>query len=176
VLGVGLLLLLLPIFLLAAAAVHLSSHGPAIFRQERVGRNGERFMIYKLRTMTIDSPTFGPKPVCFDDDRITPVGRFLRRTSIDEIPQLFNVLRGDMSLVGPRPEQAFLVERYEDWQLERLSVHPGMTGWWQVNGRKQPMHDYVEEDLYYVQNQSLWLDLCILVKTVKVVVNGQGAA
>ena len=174
-LGVGLLFLLLPVLVLAVVAVRLSSRGPAIFRQERVGQNGECFMLYKLRTMTIDSPTFGLKPICFDDDRITPVGRFLRRSSIDELPQLFNVLRGDMSLVGPRPEQPFLVEQYEDWQRKRLSVSPGMTGWWQVNGRKQPMHEYVDEDLYYVQNQSLWLDLCILVKTIKVVVNGQGA-
>ena len=132
-------------------------------------------MLYKFRTMTVDSPTYGPKPERFDDERVTRVGRFLRRTSLDEVPQLLNVLRGEMSLVGPRPEQPFLVERYAQWQRERLEVLPGMTGWWQVNGRKQPMHDHVEEDLYYVRNRSLWLDLRILARTVGVVLRGNGA-
>ena len=174
-LGIMLLLLLTPVLLIAAIAVRLDTPGSVIFRQERVGRNGERFMVYKLRTMTVDSPTFGAKPKSFDDERVTKIGRILRRMSFDEVLQLLNVIRGDMSLVGPRPEQPFLVERYEEWQQERLTVLPGMTGWWQVNGRKQPMHDYVEEDLYYVQNQSFRLDLQILAKTLKVVMSGEGA-
>ena len=132
-------------------------------------------MVFKLRTMTVDSPTFGSKPESFDDDRITWLGRFLRRTSLDELPQLLNVVKGEMSLVGPRPEQTFLVEQYESWQRERLSVLPGMTGWWQVNGRKQPMQEYVEEDLYYVRNRSLLLDLQILLRTIQAVIHGDGA-
>lgn len=111
-----------------------------------------------------------------DDPRITPVGRWLRRWSLDELPNLFNVLRGEMSLVGPRPEQPWIVERYEPWQRKRLSVLPGITGWWQVNGRSNnPLHLNVEYDLFYVQNYSPLLDLKILWKTVWVVLRGQGA-
>ena len=166
---------LAPVLLAIAAAVRLDSRGAALFRQERVGRNGCHFWMYKFRSMTVDSPTFGPKPESMDDERVTRVGRFLRRTSFDELPQLLNVLRGEMSLVGPRPEQPFLVERYETWQRERLMVLPGMTGWWQVNGRKQPMHDHVEEDLFYVRHRSLWLDLRILALTVIAVFRANGA-
>ena len=128
-----------------------------------------------FRTMDIDSPTFSPKPTSFDDERITRLGRFLRRSSLDELPQLVNVLKGEMSLVGPRPEQPFLVERYEDWQRQRLAVPPGMTGWWQVNGRKQPMHDYVEEDLYYIKHRSFLFDLRILLRTINAVARADGS-
>jgi lipopolysaccharide/colanic/teichoic acid biosynthesis glycosyltransferase len=169
------LVLLAPVMLAIAVVIRFDSRGPVIFRQERIGQNGKPFMVFKFRTMTVDSPTFGPKPETFDDDRLTRVGRFLRLTSLDELPQLFNVIRVEMSLVGPRPEQPFLVEQYESWQRERLSVLPGITGWWQVNGRKQPMHEYVEEDLYYVRNQSLLLDLRILLRTIQVVLRGDGA-
>ena len=164
-----------PCMLLISLAIRGGSAGPALFRQRRVGREGHVFVVYKLRTMTVDAPTFGAKPETVDDDRVTRFGRFLRRTSLDELPQLINVIKGDMSLVGPRPEQQFLVDRYQDWQKERLEVLPGMTGWWQINGRKQPMHDYVEEDLYYVRNRSFWLDLQILARTVGVVIGGKGA-
>ena len=110
------------------------------------------------------------------DPRVTGVGRFLRRTSLDELPQLWNVLRGEMSLVGPRPELPWVVERYESWQRQRLAVLPGMTGWWQVNGRSElPMHENVEYDLYYIQNYSPMLDLTILIRTLWVVVRGRGA-
>ena len=175
-LGVSLLVLTLPLMLVIAAAIRVDSRGRAIFRQVRIGMGGEPFMVFKFRTMTVDSPTFGPKPRSFDDERLTRVGRFLRRGSLDELPQLFNVLRGEMSLVGPRPEQPFLVEQYAEWQRERLCVLPGMTGWWQVNGRKQPMHDFVEEDLFYVRNRSLWLDLRILGRTAGAVFRGDGAS
>ena len=164
-----------PVMVVIAVAVRRDSAGPALFRQQRVGRGGRPFFMYKFRSMTVDSPTFGPKPARMDDERVTRVGRFLRRTSLDELPQLLNVLRGEMSLVGPRPEQPFLVDRYAAWQRERLAVLPGMTGWWQVNGRKQPMHEHVEEDLYYVRHRCLALDLRILARTVGAVLGGKGA-
>jgi len=111
-----------------------------------------------------------------DDPRVTRVGRFLRRTSLDELPQLVNVLRGEMSLVGPRPELPQLVEQYDLWQRQRFSIPPGMTGWWQVSGRSdRPMHLHTEDDLYYIQNYSILLDLKILFKTVGVVLRGKGA-
>ena len=168
-------LLFSPLMVLIALAIRLNSSGAALFRQRRVGLGGHPFMVLKFRTMTVDSPTFGPKPESFTDERITRLGRWLRRTSLDELPQLFNVLKGEMSLVGPRPEQPFLVERYTPWQQERLKVLPGMTGWWQVNGRKQPMHEHVEEDLYYIRNWSLWLDVAILLRTVGAVLRRDGA-
>lgn len=172
--GLG-LVCLAPVMGLIALAVRLDSRGPAFFRQERIGQWGRPFLVYKFRTMTVDSPTFGLKPRSFEDERVTRLGRLLRRTSLDELPQLINVLKGEMSLVGPRPEQPFLVARYKPWQRERLSVLPGLTGWWQVNGRKQPMHDYVQEDLYYVRNCSLWLDVKILAMTLRAVLSGNGA-
>jgi len=111
-----------------------------------------------------------------DDPRVTRVGRFLRRHSLDELPQLINVLKGEMSLVGPRPELPWMVEHYADWQRKRFAVPPGLTGWWQVSGRSErPMHLHVEDDLYYIQNYSLWLDLRILWRTIGVVISGQGA-
>ena len=174
-LAVAVALVSTPLGLGIAVAVRRDTPGSVLFRQQRVGRGGRPFMMYKFRSMTVESPTFGPKPERMDDERVTRVGRFLRRTSLDELPQLLNVLRGEMSLVGPRPEQPFLVERYETWERERLTVLPGMTGWWQVNGRKQPMHEHVEEDLFYVRNRSLWLDLRILVLTVVAVFRMNGA-
>ncbi len=175
ILGSLCLVMTAPLMLLVGLVVRLDSPGPALFRQQRIGRWGRPFMIYKFRTMTVDSPTFGPKPDNLDDERVTRVGRFLRRSSLDELPQLINVLRGEMSLVGPRPDQPFLVEQYEEWQRRRLDVIPGVTGWWQVNGRRQPMHDHVEYDLYYVRNQSMWLDVRILARTLSAVWRGDGA-
>jgi lipopolysaccharide/colanic/teichoic acid biosynthesis glycosyltransferase len=111
-----------------------------------------------------------------NDPRVTRIGRVLRRYSIDELPQLVNVLRGEMSLVGPRPELPWLVDCYESWQRHRFAVPPGMTGWWQVNGRSdRPMHLNVEDDLYYIRNYSLWLDIIILLRTIPVVLSGKGA-
>jgi lipopolysaccharide/colanic/teichoic acid biosynthesis glycosyltransferase len=111
-----------------------------------------------------------------DDPRVTRIGRFLRHTSLDELPQLFNVLKGDMSLVGPRPELPWLVGLYEPWQHKRFAVPQGMTGWWQINGRAdKPLHLHTEDDIYYVQNYSLWMDIYILLKTPWVVVRGKGA-
>ena len=169
------MVVLAPLLGVIVLAIRLESRGAAFFRQERIGLRGKPFMIYKFRTMDIDSPTFSPKPTSFDDERITRLGRFLRRSSLDELPQLVNVLKGEMSLVGPRPEQPFLVERYGDWQRRRLTVPPGMTGWWQVNGRKQPMHDYVEEDLYYIKHRSFLFDLRILLRTINAVARADGS-
>ncbi len=167
--------------------IKLDSDGPVLFRQQRVGENGRLFSMYKFRSMIagadqmVDNVTeiTADGRVLFkkaDDPRVTRVGRFLRHTSLDELPQLFNVLKGDMSLVGPRPELPWLVGQYEPWQHKRLAVPQGMTGWWQINGRAdKPLHLHTEEDLYYVQNYSLWMDIYILLKTPWVVVRGKGA-
>ena len=172
----GVLLFGWPILMAIAAAIKLTSPGPVIYKQQRVGENGRLFWVYKFRTMVTDAdqrPTLDKRP---DDPRVTRLGRFLRRTSLDELPQLFNVLKGEMSLVGPRPEQVFIVQRYEPWQRQRLAVPPGITGWWQVNGRSNlPMHLNTQYDLYYIRNYSLLLDLKILWKTIGTVIQGRGA-
>lgn len=181
--------MLAPILLFISLLVILDSKGPIIFRQERVGENGRIFKMFKFRTMIPDADAnraeiteINPKNgrILFkkrpDDPRITRVGRFLRRTSIDELPQLINVLLGDMSLVGPRPELPWLVDQYEPWQRKRFAVPQGMTGWWQVNGRSdKPLHLHTEDDIYYVQNYSIWMDIYILLKTPWVVLRGKGA-
>ena len=163
-----LLVITLPVMAVIAAVISVNSSGPVMFKQQRVGHCGRSFLILKFRTMFVSSSGFGFKPESEEDPRVTPIGRFLRRSSLDELPQLINVIKGEMSLVGPRPEQPFLVERYETWQKSRLSVLPGMTGWWQVNGRKQPMHDYVAEDLYYIEHRSILFDLYIMMRTIRV--------
>jgi exopolysaccharide biosynthesis polyprenyl glycosylphosphotransferase len=187
VVGTLSLIITAPIMLIAAIAIRLDSPGPALFRQQRVGENGKPFTIYKFRSMYIDAEArqteiwnkneaqqlFHKQP---DDPRVTAVGRFIRRTSIDELPQLFNVLKGEMSLVGPRPELPWLVEQYADWQRKRFAVPPGITGWWQINGRSdRPMHLHTDDDLYYIQNYSPLLDLVILFRTIGVVLRGRGA-
>ncbi len=167
--------------------IKLDSDGSILFRQQRVGENGRLFSMYKFRSMIVGADKMLDDVTEFsedgrvlfkkvDDPRVTNIGRFLRHTSFDELPQLFNVLKGDMSLVGPRPELPWLVGQYEPWQHKRLAVPQGMTGWWQINGRAdKPMHLHTEEDLYYVQNYSLWMDIYILFKTPWVVVRGKGA-
>ncbi len=167
--------------------IRLDTPGPIIFRQQRVGENGRLFSMYKFRSMVVGAERMqdvvnevtDDGKVLFkkaDDPRVTRVGRFLRHTSLDELPQLFNVWKGDMSLVGPRPELPWLVGQYEPWQHKRLAVPQGMTGWWQINGRAdKPLHLHTEDDLYYVQNYSLWMDIYILLKTPWVVVRGKGA-
>jgi len=175
-----------PVMLVLAIAIRLDSPGPALFRQQRVGENGKLFTIYKFRSMTVDAEarqqevlqTDGEQVLHKrpDDPRVTRVGRFIRRTSLDELPQLFNVLKGEMSLVGPRPELPWLVERYESWQRKRLAVPPGITGWWQINGRSdRPMHLNTEDDLYYIQHYSPLMDLRILWRTIGAVLRGRGA-
>jgi lipopolysaccharide/colanic/teichoic acid biosynthesis glycosyltransferase len=176
---------LLPLLALIAAAVRLDSRGPAIFRQMRVGRGGRAFTIYKFRTIEQrpdDELQFfeGADGVLRHkikhDPRVTRVGRFIRRSSLDELPQLINVLRGEMSLIGPRPELPEIVARYEPWQHQRHLVRPGLTGWWQVQGRSDlPMHEHTDLDIYYVQHVSMRFDAAILCRTVRIVVSGLGA-
>ena len=187
VIGSLLMLLALPPLLVIAIAIRLDSSGHVIFRQDRVGENGRLFGMYKFRTMvagaeaqqdevniqTEDDEVIHKRP---DDPRVTKVGHFLRRYSLDELPQLMNVLKGEMSLVGPRPEMPWLVDRYESWQRTRFAVPQGITGWWQINGRSdKPMHLNTDDDLYYVYNYSLWLDIQILLKTPLAVIRGVGA-
>jgi lipopolysaccharide/colanic/teichoic acid biosynthesis glycosyltransferase len=181
------LILGLPVLLIIALAIRLDSRGAALFKQRRIGENGCSFTVWKFRTMvqnaeaqaqdvireTEDGHILHKHP---DDPRVTRVGRFLRRFSLDELPQLWNVVKGEMSLVGPRPELPWLVARYEGWQRKRLAVPPGITGWWQISGRSdRPMHLHVQDDLYYIHNYSIWLDLRILWRSVAVVLSGKGA-
>lgn len=184
-----LLLFLAPLMLVIAWLIKYDSPGPIFFRQQRVGEGGRLFWMVKFRSMVdgaeqeeirLLQKTAGGLPVFTKipyDSRITSLGRFLRRTSLDELPQLFNVLKGEMSLVGPRPELPGLVTLYEPWQYQRLDVPQGMTGWWQVNGRMERAdpQQRVEDDLFYIRNYSFWLDVRILAKTVQVVIRGEGA-
>ena len=165
-----------PLMLAIAAGVKLSSPGPVLFRQRRYGLSGKVVEVWKFRTMTAQEDGDRIAQARRADPRVTRFGAFLRRTSLDELPQFFNVLKGEMSLVGPRPELQFIVEHYEPWQRQRLAVPPGITGWWQVSGRSDlPMHLNTQFDLYYIRNYSLWLDVKILLRTIGVVITGQGA-
>jgi lipopolysaccharide/colanic/teichoic acid biosynthesis glycosyltransferase len=163
-----------PVLVVAMAAIRLESSGHPIYRQRRIGRDGEPFDLYKLRTMVHGAEHMGAgMAVNEGDSRITRVGAFLRRTSLDELPNLVNVLRGDMSIVGPRPTIPVQVEQYTERQRGRLAVKPGITGWAQVNGRASlPWADRIELDLWYVEHQSLRLDLRILARTVAILVRG----
>ena len=153
-----LLIVFAPLFVALAALIKLTSPGPALFRQERIGKKGRPFSMYKFRTMLRDTPRYGYSPRVGEDPRITRMGRLLRRTSLDELPQLLNVLRGDMSLVGPRPEMPFIVEQYSPLQRRRLAVKPGITGLWQLSGdRAFLIHENIEYDLYYLTNNPRFL-------------------
>ncbi len=165
-----------PVLVAAMAAIRLESPGHPIYRQRRIGRDGEPFDLYKLRTMVHGAEHMGAgMAVNEGDSRITRVGAFLRRTSLDELPNLVNVLRGDMSIVGPRPTIPVQVEQYTERQRGRLAVKPGITGWAQVNGRASlPWADRIELDLWYVEHRSLRLDLRILGRTVAILVRGEG--
>lgn len=172
-----LLLILSPLVIVLGLAIKLDSPGPLIFKQKRVGLKGKHFSIYKFRSMRLDAPKYARTPTSSTDPRITRVGRILRRTSLDELPQLFNVLRGDMSLVGPRPEMPFIVEGYSPLERMRLNAKPGITGLWQISAaRAEPIHANMEYDLYYIRHQSLLLDFAILFKTAMSVVRGVGAS
>jgi exopolysaccharide biosynthesis polyprenyl glycosylphosphotransferase len=176
-----------PIMLAIALAIKFDSPGPVFYAQERVGKDSVRFRMWKFRSMRQDADRLleelrakneasGPLFKMKRDPRVTAVGRFLRRSSLDELPQLFNVLLGEMSLVGPRPPVPSEVAQYEDWQEGRLRAVPGMTGLWQVSGRSDvPFHDMVRLDLHYIRNWSLWLDLEIILRTIPAVIGNRGA-
>jgi lipopolysaccharide/colanic/teichoic acid biosynthesis glycosyltransferase len=169
------LLLTSPLLTLAVIAIRLESHGHPIYRQRRVGLDGKPFEVLKLRTMVDGAEHIGAGlAVNVNDSRITRVGVFLRRTSLDELPNLLNVLRGEMSLIGPRPTLPVQVEQYTPRQRGRLRIKPGITGWAQVNGRTSlPWSERIELDLYYIANRSLLLDLRILWRTVAIVLGGE---
>jgi len=165
-----------PVVGVLAVLIRLESPGHPIYTQTRVGRDGELFEIYKLRTMVRGAEFTGAGLAIQEgDDRITRLGSFLRRYSLDELPNLWNVLRGEMSIVGPRPTLAVQVEQYTDRQRGRLAVKPGLTGWAQVHGRASlPWPERIELDLWYVEHRSLWLDLRILARTARMVFRGDG--
>ena len=164
-----LVLLFAPLMVLIAVLIKLTSRGPVFFSHKRVGLNNELFLIYKFRSLHTDTPSYSEKPDSTEDVRITLVGKWLRKTSLDELPQLFNVLKGEMSLVGPRPEMPFLAEHYELWENQRHLVRPGMTGLWQLSPRRRgSIREGIPVDLEYIENLSLWNDLKILLRTFKV--------
>ena len=164
-----LVLLFAPLMVLIAVLIKLTSRGPVFFSHKRVGLNNELFLIYKFRSLHTDTPSYSEKPDSTEDVRITLVGKWLRKTSLDELPQLFNVLKGEMSLVGPRPEMPFLAEHYEPWENQRHLVRPGMTGLWQLSPRRRgSIREGIPVDLEYIENLSFWNDLKILLRTFKV--------
>jgi lipopolysaccharide/colanic/teichoic acid biosynthesis glycosyltransferase len=176
VLSAVLLAVTAPVLALAAIAIRVESRGPVFYRQLRVGRGGESFELWKLRTMVPGAESIGAGIYVIEGDpRITRVGRLLRRFSLDELPNLVNVLRGEMALVGPRPTVQEQVDRYTDRQRRRLEVKPGITGWAQVNGRASlPWPERIELDVWYVEHRSLRLDLRILVRTARLLATGHG--
>jgi exopolysaccharide biosynthesis polyprenyl glycosylphosphotransferase len=156
----------LPLWAFLALLIRSESKGPALFMQTRVGREGRPFKFYKFRTMRADAPKYALHPTGTDDPRVTRIGRWLRRSSLDELPQLINVLKGEMSLVGPRPEMPFIVEGYNDLHRQRLQVIPGLTGLWQLSAdRSFQIHENIQYDLYYIRHRSFFMDLAILLHT-----------
>lgn len=176
VLGTVVLVLFLPFGLLVALLVKIDSRGPALIRQRRIGENGETFEMWKFRSMHAGVPRYARSPISDSDPRLTRVGRGLRRFSIDELPQILNVLKGDMSLVGPRPEMPFIVEQYSPHERLRLHATPGITGLWQISpARAMPIHKNLGLDLFYIENRNIFLDLAILLRTAIAVFRGIGA-
>jgi exopolysaccharide biosynthesis polyprenyl glycosylphosphotransferase len=182
----ALLLVFAPLLLVLALAIKLDSSGPVFFAQERVGRSGRRFRLFKLRTMSVDAEARRADLLALSDDphwlkldldpRVTRIGRWLRRLSFDEIPQLWNVVRGQMSMVGPRPLIPHEDERVQPWARRRLELTPGITGYWQVLGRTRiPFEEMVKLDYLYVMNWSLWEDIRLMLRTLPVILNGKGA-
>jgi exopolysaccharide biosynthesis polyprenyl glycosylphosphotransferase len=181
------LILCIPLFTAVAIAIKRDSPGPVIFKQQRVGKEGKKFTMYKFRTMVVNAEEIldellskneaaGPVFKIKEDPRVTKSGKWLRKTSIDELPQLWNVLKGDMSLVGPRPPLEREVVQYDNYQRQRLSVKPGITCYWQVSGRSNTTFDeWVELDIKYIQEQSLWTDIKLLFKTIGAVLRKDGA-
>ncbi|WP_291652744.1 sugar transferase [Clostridium sp.] len=181
------LVILSPILLIVAILIKLESKGPAIFSQSRIGLNGKEFKMYKFRSMVQNAEELkeklakqnemsGPMFKMKNDPRVTKVGKFIRKTSIDELPQLFNILKGDMTLVGPRPSLPREVEKFESWMLKRLEVKPGLTCYWQVSGRNNiNFYEWMKLDLKYVNDMSFWLDIKLIFKTVAVLFGDKNA-
>ncbi|WP_286173572.1 exopolysaccharide biosynthesis polyprenyl glycosylphosphotransferase [Geobacillus sp. E263] len=169
----------IPIILIFAVIIKLETPGPVFFLQERVGLHGKYFKVIKLRSMGVDAEKNGAQWATKNDPRVTKVGAFIRKTRIDELPQLFNVLKGDMSLIGPRPERPMFTAQFNEeipGFIDRLQVKPGITGWAQVNGGYDiTPREKLELDRYYINNMSFWLDLKIILKTIKVCITGDGA-
>jgi exopolysaccharide biosynthesis polyprenyl glycosylphosphotransferase len=187
IISLSALLILSPLMLIVACAIKLGSKGPVFFSQRRVGKDGRTFDLFKFRSMVESAEAMFTKVVADkggdiirfkakDDPRVTGIGRIIRKFSIDELPQLFNVFSGDMSLVGPRPPVPIEVEKYSSWHKKRLRVRPGLTGLWQVSGRSElPFEDMVRLDIYYIENWSLWMDFRIMLRTIPTVIFGSGA-
>jgi len=187
ILTLPMFLLTLPLSILISLLIKIDSPGKILYRSTRLKQQGETFKMLKFRTMVKDAEERISEVLKIDkngklihkqpdDPRITRIGKILRKTSLDELPQLINIIKGEMSLVGPRPELPELVAQYQPWQYLRFAVPQGLTGWWQVNGRSEkPMHLHTDEDLYYIQHFSLWLDIQILIKTILIVLRGKGA-
>ena len=164
-----LILIFAPLMVAIATLIKITSRGSVFFSHKRVGLNNELFVIHKFRSLHVDTPTYSEKPDSIEDRRITSIGKWLRKTSLDELPQLFNVLKGEMSLVGPRPEMPFLAKDYEPWENQRHLVRPGMTGLWQLSPhRRGTIRDGITVDLEYIENLSFWNDFKILLRTFKV--------
>jgi exopolysaccharide biosynthesis polyprenyl glycosylphosphotransferase len=173
-LGLLVAIIFIIILPLISLIIKRDSQGPIFFRQIRVGMNNRHFFIYKFRTMTHDANPYEIKPETSSDQRITKTGRWLRKTSLDELPQIINVIKGDMSFIGPRPEMPFIVNTYNAEQMKRLQVKPGITGLWQLAGdRNKPIHEHIAYDNYYIQNMSFFLDIAILINTLFYACKGQ---
>lgn len=180
-------LVLSPLFIIIAIIIKTTSKGPAFFSQKRVGKNGKEFDMYKFRSMVVNAEELkeklaaqnemsGPMFKMKDDPRVTKVGKFIRKTSIDELPQLWNVIKGDMSLVGPRPSLPKEVAQFEDWMHKRLEVKPGLTCYWQVSGRNNiDFEDWMKLDIKYVEEKSTWVDIKLIFKTVGVLLGDKNA-
>ena len=180
-------LVLSPLFVVIAIIIKFTSKGPVFFSQKRVGRDGKEFKMYKFRSMVVNAEELkeklaaqnemsGPMFKMKDDPRVTKVGKFIRKTSIDELPQLFNILKGDMSLVGPRPSLPKEVAQFEDWMYRRLEVKPGLTCYWQVSGRNNiDFEDWMKLDIKYVEERNFWIDIMLIFKTVFVLFGDKNA-
>ena len=181
------ILVLSPLFIVIAIIIKLTSKGPVFFSQKRVGKHGREFDMYKFRSMVVNAEELkeklaaqnemsGPMFKMKDDPRVTKVGKFIRKTSIDELPQLWNILKGDMSLVGPRPSLPKEVAQFEDWMYKRLEVKPGLTCYWQVSGRNNiDFEDWMKLDVKYVKERNLWIDIKLIFKTVGVLFGDKNA-
>ena len=180
-------LMLSPLFIIIAIIIKITSKGPVFFSQKRVGKNGKEFDMYKFRSMVVNAEELkeklaaqnemsGPMFKMKDDPRVTKVGKFIRKTSLDELPQLWNVLKGDMSLVGPRPSLPKEVAQFDEWMYKRLEVKPGLTCYWQVSGRNNiDFEDWMKLDIKYVDERSTWIDIKLILKTVGVLFGDKNA-